>query len=139
GLKRHLATRSFGAVLIDRVMERPGADPLRPLRELLDAGDSLIIYPEGTRGIGPVPARFRDGLYRLAVAYPAVELVPVYLDNLHRVLPRGAVLPVPMLCTVSFGSPLALAAGETCEDFLARARRAMMALGGVDDENAVDA
>ena len=75
-------------------------------------GDSLIIFPEGTRGTSAVPARFRSGLFRLGGEFPAVELMPVYLDNLHRSLPKGALLPVPMVCTVRFGAPLARIADE---------------------------
>jgi 1-acyl-sn-glycerol-3-phosphate acyltransferase len=131
GLKRYIATRAFGAVLIDRARETAGADPLQPLRDALHAGDSLIIFPEGTRGSSAVPARFRSGLYRLAEEFPQVELVPVHLDNLHRALPKGALLPVPMVCTVRFGAPIAPGPGEPREDFLARARLAVMALGGV--------
>ena len=70
GLKRYIATRAFGAVLIDRARENTGADPLEPLRAALNAGDSLIIFPEGTRGTSAVPARFRSGLYRLAEEFP---------------------------------------------------------------------
>lgn len=129
GLKKYIATRGFGAVLIDRVRENVESDPLDPLRASLREGDSLIIFPEGTRGQTATPAPFRSGLFRLAGEFPAVELVPVYLDNLHRSLPKGAVLPVPMTCTVRFGAPLALQAGETKEAFLARARDAVIALG----------
>ena len=75
-----------------------------------------------------MPARFRAGLYRLAGEFPSVELVPVYLDNLHRSLPKGALLPVPMVCTVRFGAPIALAPGEEKEAFLERAREAVIAL-----------
>ena len=77
---------------------------------------------------GAVPARFRSGLYRLATEFPSVELVPVYLDNLHRSLPKGAALPVPMVCTVRFGAPLPRREGESREDFLERARAAVIAL-----------
>jgi 1-acyl-sn-glycerol-3-phosphate acyltransferase len=129
GLRKYIATRGFGAVLIDRVRENPQTDPLDPLRASLREGDSLIIFPEGTRGQSAVPAPFRSGLFRLAGEFPAVELVPVYLDNLHRSLPKGAVLPVPVVCTVRFGAPLALQAGESKETFLARARDAVIALG----------
>jgi 1-acyl-sn-glycerol-3-phosphate acyltransferase len=129
GLRKYIATRGFGAVLIDRVRETPESDPLDPLRASLREGDSLIIFPEGTRGQTSTPAPFRSGLFRLAGEFPAVELVPVYLDNLHRSLPKGAVLPVPVVCTVRFGAPLALQAGEGKETFLARARDAVIALG----------
>ncbi len=128
GLRKYIATRGFGAVLIDRKREDSNADPLDPLRAALKEGDSLIIFPEGTRGQDAVPARFRAGLYRLAGEFPSVELVPVYLDNLHRSLPKGALLPVPMVCTVRFGAPIALAPGEEKEAFLERAREAVIAL-----------
>jgi 1-acyl-sn-glycerol-3-phosphate acyltransferase len=128
GLRKYIATRGFGAVLIERSRENTPADPLDPLRAALREGDSLIIFPEGTRGTSNVPARFRSGLFRLAGEFPAVELIPVYLDNLHRSLPKGALLPVPMVCTVRFGASMALAPGEGCEEFLERARNAVVVL-----------
>ncbi len=131
GIRKYIATRGFGAVLIDRKREDSNADPLDPLRAALRTGDSLIIFPEGTRGTDALPARFRSGLYRLAEEFPSVELVPVYLDNLHRSLPKGALLPVPMVCTVRFGAPIALAPGEEKEIFLERARAAVIALSRI--------
>jgi len=129
GLKKYIATRGFGAVLIDRTRENPESDPLDPLRASLREGDSLIIFPEGTRGTSATPAAFRSGLFRLAGEFPTVELIPVYLDNLHRSLPKGALLPVPVVCTVRFGAALALQPGESKESFLSRARDAVIALG----------
>lgn len=128
GFKKYLATQGFGAVLIERTRENPDSDPLEPLRASLRAGDSLIIFPEGTRGSSAVPAAFRSGLFRLAQEFPTVELIPVYLDNLHRSLPKGALLPVPMVCTVRFGAPLARAPDEGKDAFLARARDAVIGL-----------
>jgi 1-acyl-sn-glycerol-3-phosphate acyltransferase len=129
GLKKYIATRGFGAVLIDRARENTQADPLDPLRAVLREGDSLIIFPEGTRGTSATPARFRSGLFRLAGEFPQVELIPVYLDNLHRSLPKGALLPVPVVCTVRFGAPLARVTGEEKDAFCERARAAVIALG----------
>lgn len=127
GLRKYIATRGFGAVLIDRAREDATTDPLDPLRASLRDGDSLIIFPEGTRGASAVPARFRSGLWRLGNEFPNVELVPVYLDNLHRSLPKGALLPVPMVCTVRFGAPMSV--GSTPKDvFLERARDEVIAL-----------
>jgi 1-acyl-sn-glycerol-3-phosphate acyltransferase len=128
GLRKYIATRGFGAVLIDRSREDATVDPLEPLRASLRDGDSLIIFPEGTRGATALPARFRSGLFRLATEFPQVELIPVYLDNLHRSLPKGALLPVPMVCTVRFGAPVELQQGESKEGFLDRARGAVVAL-----------
>jgi 1-acyl-sn-glycerol-3-phosphate acyltransferase len=128
GLKKYIATRGFGAVLIDRAREDATIDPLEPLRAALRDGDSLIIFPEGTRGTTGIPARFRSGLYRLAIEFPTVELIPVYLDTLHRSLPKGALLPVPVVCTVRFGAPVTRLADETRETFLERARESVIAL-----------
>lgn len=127
GIRKYIATRGFGAVLIDRAREDATSDPLEPLRASLREGDSLIIFPEGTRGATATPARFRSGLWRLGTEFPDVELVPVYLDNLHRSLPKGALLPVPMVCTVRFGAPMRV--GTTDKDeFLELARAAVIAL-----------
>ena len=130
GLRKYIATRGFGAVLIDRTRGDPSVDPLEPLRAALREGDSLIIFPEGTRGASATPAPFRSGLFRLAGEFPGVELIPVYLDNLHRSLPKGALLPVPVVCTVRFGAALARVPDESKDTFLARARDAVIALGG---------
>ncbi|HEX6639097.1 MAG TPA: lysophospholipid acyltransferase family protein [Steroidobacteraceae bacterium] len=128
GLRKYIATRGFGAVLIERKRENAHSDALAPLRETLQAGDSLILFPEGTRGSSATPARFRSGLFRLAAEFPAVELVPVYLDNLHRSLPKGALLPLPVVCTVRFGAPLVRLVGEDKDAFGERARAAVVAL-----------
>jgi 1-acyl-sn-glycerol-3-phosphate acyltransferase len=130
GLRRYLATKALRAVLIDRSRSDPSANPLAPLIETLQLGESLIIFPEGTRGSSPVPGAFKSGLYHLAAQFPSVQLVPVYLENLHRSLPKGAVLPIPMTCTVRFGTPVMLADGETKEAFLERARGEIIKLAG---------
>ena len=130
-LRRYLATRVFNAVLIDR--QRTSAHAHNPLEPLLAALDdegrsSLIIFPEGTRGSEGEPAPFKSGLYHLAKQRPAVELVPVLIDNMNRILPKGERLPVPLLGGVSFGGPMRLEPGESKVDFLTRARAAVVAL-----------
>lgn len=127
-LRRHIALDGLNAVLIDRTRTSPDADPLAPLKAALAAGDSLIIFPEGTRTAQPLPSEFKSGLYRLAEAFPGVALIPVYLDNLHRSMPKGSFVPVPLICTVRFGAPLAHVEGESKEDFLVRARQAVVDL-----------
>jgi 1-acyl-sn-glycerol-3-phosphate acyltransferase len=130
GIRRYLAAKALRAVLIDRARSDPNANPLAPLIEALQRGDSLIIFPEGTRGSSATPAAFKSGLYHLATQFSGVQLVPVYLENLHRSLPKGAVLPIPMTCTVRFGTPIALGAQETKETFLDRARAEVIRLAG---------
>jgi len=128
GFRRYIATKTLRAVLIDRTREDKTTDPLEPLLRVLAEGESLILFPEGTRGPGALPGPFKSGLYRLAQAMPRVELVPVYLENLHRSLPRGAFLPIPLTCTVRFGAPLGTVADETKEAFLERARAEVVKL-----------
>lgn len=128
-LRRFIARRGLGAVLIDRGGSvQAGSDPLAEARGVIAAGHSLILFPEGTRGMGPLPGAFRSGLYHLARACPEAELVPVHLTNLARAYPKGAILPAPITCGASFGAPIYLAAEESRAAFLARARDAVCAL-----------
>jgi 1-acyl-sn-glycerol-3-phosphate acyltransferase len=89
---------------------------------------SVIIFPEGTRQPQPLPGAFKSGLYHLAQRFPDVELIPVYLDNLHRSMPKGTYLPVPLICTVRFGAPLPRILEEDKSAFLERARTAVIEL-----------
>lgn len=125
-LARFLATNCLRAVLLDRAPTR-GSDPMAPLHAVLEAGDSLLIFPEGTRGDGPL-ADFKGGIHRLAKHAPEVDFVPVYIANLNRVLPKGSALMVPLACTVRFGPPLRLAPGEAKPDFVGRCRAALVTL-----------
>ncbi|MDB4972799.1 MAG: Phospholipid/glycerol acyltransferase [Myxococcaceae bacterium] len=127
GLRACIARR-FHAVLIDRARDQPGAHPLRPLEDALATGDSLIMFPEGTRNSEGQVQPFKSGLYRLAQQHPTVELVPVYLANLHRILPKGCLFPVPLTGAAVFGRALTLGPGETKQVFLARAREAVLSL-----------
>lgn len=128
GIKQRIAEEELNVVMIDRAREDPNADPLDPLRDALTHGFSLIIFPEGTRVAQPLPGAFKAGLYFLAQEFPQVELIPVYLDNLHRSLPKGAFLPIPIISTVRFGAPLARVEGESKDAFLSRARAAVIEL-----------
>jgi 1-acyl-sn-glycerol-3-phosphate acyltransferase len=102
-------------------------DPLEPLVDALQQGDSLVIFPEGTRNHRGDPAVFKSGLYHLAEQFPQVQLIPTWIDNVQRVMPKGEVVPVPVLCTVTFGSPMLLEPGEDKRVFLDRARAAVLA------------
>lgn len=126
GLRAMVARHGLNAVLIERTRERAEGDPLQPLHAALEGGDSLILFPEGTRNADAVPKPFKSGLYHLAERHPDVELVAVHLDNARRSLPKGSLLPVPMICTVRFGPVVRLQPGETKAAFLERARAAVM-------------
>jgi 1-acyl-sn-glycerol-3-phosphate acyltransferase len=151
GVRGYLAREIFNAVLISRHPERSrgtragvwraahapgsldsarddGADPIETLVNGLGDAHSLIVFPEGTRGSGTDPAPFKSGIYRVAMRRPDVELVPVLIDNLNRILPKGEFTPVPLLSHIAFGQPIRVGDGEAKGDFLERARKAVLEL-----------
>lgn len=139
-LKRFIGTDVFRSVLIERVPGQRQQDPVAQMVDALDSGDSLIVFPEGTRNTGSsrlLP--FKSGLFHLSRARPEVELVPVWISNLNRVLPKGEVIPVPLICSVTLGAPLPRRPDESKADFLSRAEQALLALAmcdeGIDPEN----
>jgi 1-acyl-sn-glycerol-3-phosphate acyltransferase len=136
GLRHALAVNVFRAVLVAR-QEQKGvglqvsSDPRHAIEQMLEAmGDdeSLILFPEGTRGTGEEVAAFKSGLFYLCQQRPGLRLVPAYLNNLNRILPKGEFLPVPFISTLTFGPAMTLEAGESKPVFLARAREAVCRL-----------
>jgi 1-acyl-sn-glycerol-3-phosphate acyltransferase len=120
-------TRSHRQVPVDG--EGRAKAPVDCMRQAVEEGASLILFPEGTRNCtDDLVLPFKNGLYHLARTLPDVELVPVWINNLNRVLPKGGVLPVPFLCTVTFGAPITLSTAESKADFLRKARAALLAL-----------
>ena len=126
--KRWLTTNGLNAVYIKRNKnDSNGEDPLQPLYDTLEKGESLIIFPEGTRNKDEIPQPFKSGIYFLAKRFPHVEFIPVYLENLSRIMPKGEFWPVPLACTARFGKPFYLQEGEDKDDFLERARQGVIA------------
>ena len=125
--KRWITTSVFHAIYVDRV-KTGDQDPLEPLVEALTNGDSIILFPEGTRGNQEEPQHFKSGLYNLAIKFPHVVLVPAWINNVQRVMPKGEVVPVPILCSVTFGAPVVLQEGEERNTFLTRARQSVLDL-----------
>lgn len=145
GIRAYLADKVFRAVLIARSAPHPAAQsaPGGPaasgavpdhgsatsqMLAALDEGSSLILFPEGTRGRDSEVATFRKGLYHVCAARPAIPVIPVYMANLNRILPKGAMLPVPLLGRVTMGPPLLLGPDEPKDLFLTRARAAVTQL-----------
>jgi 1-acyl-sn-glycerol-3-phosphate acyltransferase len=125
--RQWITTAVFNAVYVSR--ERTAnEDPLEPLIDALQQGDSIILFPEGTRGHAEEPQAFKAGLYNLAFRFPGLVLVPTWINNVQRVMPKGEVVPVPVLCSVTFGVPVQLRDGEDRQVFLQRARAAVIAL-----------
>ncbi len=126
--REYVATNVFHAVLIERKRPTRHDNPLDDMLSALGETGSLIIFPEGGRFDGPDPVEFKSGLYHLARKRPDLELVPVLLDNLNRILPKGEVLPLPLICSVTFGTPVRLESDEPRDAFLTRARQAVIDL-----------
>jgi 1-acyl-sn-glycerol-3-phosphate acyltransferase len=135
-LRRYIAGRVFRAVLIDRERKEESPDPIGQMVEALSGGCSLILFPEGTRNTtDQVLLPFKSGLFHLATQYPRAELVPVWINNLSRVMPKGEPLPIPLLCTVTYGAPLLCIDGEDKAAFLQRARDTLLALRPVSPDD----
>jgi 1-acyl-sn-glycerol-3-phosphate acyltransferase len=137
-LRLFLAKNVFHAVLLERGSVNKGQASeeahfvgrhlMEQMADALGTENSLILFPEGTRGNGEKIGPFRSGLYHLAQRRPDVELVPAYLENLNRILPKGEFLPVPMLSLLTFGKPILVEPGEDKDTFLERAREAVVSL-----------
>lgn len=127
-VRRYLANQLFGAILIDREEIKVHQSPVDLIIREIGHTNSLILFPEGGRQSGREIGEFKSGLYYLCKKRPDLELIPVYIDNMNRILPRGEVLPVPLLTRISFGPPIWLEAGEPKTDFLRRAREAVRRL-----------
>ncbi len=131
-IRRFLSRDVLRAVHIDRIKsERQHENPLLPIQNVLKEGDSILIFPEGTRSLTGEIATFKSGLYFLAKDFPNAELVPLYLHNLNKILPKGEIAPVPFIATMWLGAPLQLQESETKDAFLARARDSMIQLQGL--------
>ena len=128
-LRRFMGEEVVNAVLIDRRPEERHTDPMETIIEALDTGVSLIIFPEGKRNTTEEKILpFKSGIYNISTARPEVDLVPVWIENLNSVMPKGKLIPIPLLCTVTFGAPIRAEPGEAREAFLARASDALVAL-----------
>lgn len=134
-LRRFLIQDTFNGVTISRNREN-NADPLQPIKDVLTDGYSIIFFPEGTRNLNDdvdiLP--FKSGLYNLQQQFPEIEIVPVWISNLKRVMPKGAIIPLPLLSTVCFGAPLELHAEMDKSEFLTYAQQALITLKQVENQ-----
>lgn len=125
-MRRWLAHKAFPTLLIDREQVTRENNPLRSMLSVWDAGQSLIIFPEGSRGTGEQINPFRAGLWHMARKRPEMSFIPVWLENLSRVLPKGDFLPVPIMTAVTFGASIKLQTDQSKPAFLELLRRHLL-------------
>ena len=132
-LRAFVGPEVFNCVLVDR---RPEVDdkPMDKIIEAIDEGSSLIIFPEGNRNMSDEPLLpFKAGLFNIGRLRPGIDLVPVWIANLNNIMPKGEVIPLPLICTVTFGAPVHVETGEDKDAFLKRASDALLALKPEDN------
>jgi 1-acyl-sn-glycerol-3-phosphate acyltransferase len=128
-LRRFLGRHVFNALLIDRDTAPSTLSPLKAMLDSLHRGESLLMFPEGTRNTGDeLLLPLKCGVFHLGQSCPDVELVPVWIHNARRAMPKGSWVPAPVLCTVSYGNPLRVESGEAREAFMRRAELALLGL-----------
>jgi len=126
-VRRYMAS-VFNVILIDRKKIKVHNSPIDMMVREMGSTDSLIVFPEGSRTLTGEMGEFKSGLYHLAKKRPDLELLPVYIDNLNRVMPKGELLPVPLLSCITIGPPIWLETGENKKQFLKRAQEAVLRL-----------
>jgi len=124
-VRRYMAS-VFNVLLIDRKKIKVHNSPIDMMLREIGNTNSLIVFPEGGRNPSGEMSAFKSGLFHLAKKRPDLELIPVYIDNLNRVMPKGEFLPVPLLSCISIGAPIWLESGETKIEFLNRARETVL-------------
>jgi 1-acyl-sn-glycerol-3-phosphate acyltransferase len=125
-VRRYLIHSIFRGVLVGR--DGGQLNPLEPVACALRQGDSLIFFPEGTRGPGGTLQPLKPGIFHLARWFPNIDIVPAWIDNSYRILPKGFAIPVPLLCSITFGAPLRWKEGQQQDEFLSEIRTALEAL-----------
>ena len=97
----------IGIVPVARRKAGSGEDVLAPARQALAEGAIVVVFPEGTRGdASDTMAQLKNGVARLAEAFPEAPVIPVWIQGAGRVLPKGTLIPVPMTCCVLVGEAI---------------------------------
>ncbi len=127
-VRRFLALRVLNVILVDRENVSKRNNPLYRMLEEMGDKYSIIIFPEGGRSTSGIIGEFKSGVFYLVKKKPELELIPVYLDNMNRILPKGVLLPAPLLSRAFFGAPIWYERNESKEVFLERARNSVLSL-----------
>ena len=94
------------ATLIRRDRDNKERDPINDMDKMLKKKRSLILFPEGSRGVAGKMSNFKKGLGYLVQKNPKISVIPVYLENIYKTLPKGKRLILPYNCSIKFGNPI---------------------------------
>lgn len=118
----------FNILPIERKHICRGSNPLDDLRTTLSKGQSLIIFPEGTRSMTGEIGTFHAGVAHLAKEFPQIPVIPVYMSNMWRALPKGEFILLPFICELHIG-PAIFPKGSK-EEMIQAVRGAVLELKG---------
>ena len=105
-LNKILMRYLVNATLIKRDRNDTENDPIDAMDKMIKKYRSLILYPEGSRGIPGIMTNFKKGLAYLIQRNPNIKVIPVYLNNIYKTLPKGRKLIIPYNCSIEFGEPI---------------------------------
>lgn len=131
-VRQYLSQRVVKTLLIEEHTQYPVEHPLHPVNQMIkaiDQGSSLLLFPEGTRNCEEGIHEFKSGLYHVARQRPQIDLIPIYVENTNRILPKGEYIPVPILGRITFGEAFGIKPDESKQEFLDRARVVLGQLG----------
>ena len=104
---RFLMKYVINARLIHR-KKRDGShfkNPIEQMDALLKSGESIIIFPEGTRGDPGIMQDFKKGVAILLKNNPEITYVPIFMKGFEKALPKGDGFLVPHNSEIIFGDP----------------------------------
>jgi 1-acyl-sn-glycerol-3-phosphate acyltransferase len=127
-----LAMEVGGHVFVDRARHEAAREALARAAEEVRHGDSLVVFPEGTRSRLREILPFKKGGFHLARA-AGVPVMPVGIRGTAEILPKHSGQLVPGRCEVHVGEPITVerVRGLPLEALMAEVREAISALSGL--------
>ena len=123
--KEFIFTKLLGIIPISRKVRKAKEEELfKNINDKLRAGETIIIYPEGTRGESSELNKFKSGVAHIARMNPDIPVIPCYINGPDRILPKGETLWVPFIADVYVSEPIYYDNTST-KEFTERIRKAV--------------